>query len=79
MSEDYRDLALQMFAEGEIDLLQRLALVQSERDTYRLMAQEALHKIHDLSSDRERERQERFRLIDENRRLRAAILLREAA
>ena len=79
MAYDYKDLALEMFADAEAELVEQLALTRAERDSYRLLAQESLHKLHELAVEVERERRERFRLLDELRRLRATDCQYQAA
>jgi hypothetical protein len=56
-----------------------LVAVLLESESYRALAQEALHYIHDLTRRCDRLVEERDRLRDEARALRAEILLRDGA
>ena len=74
MSRDHRDLALEQFADDERQLLERLASVEDDRDIYREMVQVTLQQLHDLTQSHQQLREQRDRLRDENRRLRAHLL-----
>ncbi len=49
-----------------------LATARDEAATYRLIAQQAIHALHDLTIERDRLRERYRRLLDESRTGRAA-------
>lgn len=51
-------------------LVERIVDLTIERDAYRLLAQQAIHKLHDLTRDSDRLRGAYHRLLDERRRRR---------
>lgn len=77
MSGDYRDLVIEMLVDSEADLLERPAHREADVDAYRLLALEAIHRLHDVTNQRNRLRAQHYRLLDEYRTLRARIM-REA-
>lgn len=79
MSGDYRDLAIETLADAEAELLDRVVDLMIERDAYRLLAQQAIHRLRELTVERDQLRASHHRLIDEYRTLRAQIILRQAA
>lgn len=77
MSADYRDLAIEMLADSEAELLDRGVDLMIERDPYRTLARTAIHELHALTVKRDRLRAQHHRLLDEYRTLRAQTM-REA-
>jgi len=73
---DYRDLALDYFADVEQQLLERVASVEDDRDTYRALALAAFDALRDLTVAHLAIKAQAARLADENRRLREDALLR---
>lgn len=76
---DSHDLVIDMLADSEAALMDGLVDLVIERDAYRLVAQQAIHALHDLARERDRLRAAHDRLIDEYRTLRARIVQREIA
>ncbi len=58
------------------DLLVELLV---EAQSYRTVAQQVIHALHDLTQQHDRLRASHYRLIDEHRRLRESILSAELA
>lgn len=78
MTRDNRDLVIEQLADSEAELLERVAQFEADRDSYRLLAQQAIHMLHDLTQQRDRLRASHHRLLDEYRRLRAQIMRADA-
>ena len=74
MSADHRDLALEAFAQDEQQLLERLASVEDDRDTYREMVQVSLQQLHDLTQSHQQLREQLRRVVDDYRRLREHLV-----
>jgi hypothetical protein len=67
---DYRDLALEHAAADHVELVARVADLEDERAAYRVLAQEAIHALHHITTERDRLRDRLYRLLDELRGLR---------
>jgi hypothetical protein len=76
MMRDARDLALEYFADVEQQLLERVASVEDDCETYRALALAAFDALRDLTVAHLAAKADRARLTDENRRLREDALLR---
>jgi len=59
---DARDLVIDALVDAEAELLERLA-------TYRTLAHEAVHSLHEVTADRDRLRAQHHQLLDEYRAL----------
>jgi hypothetical protein len=64
---DYRDLVIETLADSEAALLDCIVDLTVERDSYRLLAQQAIHALHDREIEMRRLR-ESLRLLREDRR-----------
>lgn len=64
------DLALEMLANDEAYLRERVLQLESERDVYRTMTQEALTLVAALTEDLNRLRRQHHHLLEEYRSLR---------
>ena len=76
MSRDYRDAVIEALADSEDALLRRIVELMIERDTYRLIAVQAVHALCDRRQQRDRLREQHHCLLDERRLARTQ---REAA
>ncbi len=65
MSSDYRDIVIEELADAEALLLERVESLEEDVQSYRLLAQEAIHALHDLARERDRRRERHHRLLDE--------------
>ena len=74
MSRDYRDIVIEELADAEALLLERVASLEADVQSYRLLAQEAIHALHDLARERDRLRERHHRLLNEYRALREDLL-----
>jgi hypothetical protein len=72
VSNDYRDLALEMLADAE-------AALREEVVAYRQLALAALDQLHQMTRRLERLTRQHQRLVDECRALRAQVNNAEAA
>lgn len=72
------DLALEMACDELAILRERLTIAEIQRDFWRQFLIEALGRVREQAVDLERERRDRYRLVDELRRLRAETLTRAA-
>jgi hypothetical protein len=68
-ARDYRDLVIEELADSEAALLDQIVDLVRERDAYRLLAQQAIHALHDGELQTRRLR-ESLRLMREERRCR---------
>lgn len=75
MSRDCRDAVIEALADSEDALLQRVVELMIERDTYRLIAVQAIHRLHDQHVENERLREQNRSLRDELRRYTTAAVL----
>lgn len=66
---DCRDL-VETLADSECQLLEHAAALQAERDSYRALAQEAIHRLHELTRQLDQLRRAHRRIADQCRRLR---------
>ncbi len=57
-----------------VDLARELADLRGERDSYRLVAREAIHSLHGLTAERDRLRERYHALQDEYRQHRARVM-----
>jgi hypothetical protein len=78
MAADWRDNVTETLADGEAAALERAAIVEAERDAYRLLSRSALHQLHDITIDNTRLRGRLGAALDENRRLRRGALTEAA-
>lgn len=60
-----------------VELTHQLSATCSERDAYRLLAQQTIHALHGLTCDRDRLRERHHALLAEYRALRQHVM-REA-
>jgi hypothetical protein len=67
---DHRDLVIEELAASERRLTEHVALAESERDGYRVVAQQAIHALHREQLEAKRLREALERLRDEFRSLR---------
>jgi hypothetical protein len=74
MASDYRDIALEHFAADERELLERLASVEDDRETYRCLAQETLHALAEETRRHAATREQLARERDQHRTLREQIM-----
>lgn len=65
-------MALEHRALTEIELRERIASLEQDVDTYRVVAQEAIHALHHAVADRDRLTRENIRLRELLRERRAA-------
>jgi hypothetical protein len=77
MASDHRDLIIKTLAHSEAELLDEIVELTTACDAYRVLACEAIHRLHALVRQHDQLRMLHHRLIDEVRRLRLQIL-REA-
>ena len=68
---DYRDEVIAEFAASERRWIERVADVESDRDSYQLIAKQAIHALSAVMTERDRLRRRVVQLIDEVRRLRS--------
>lgn len=79
-SRDSRDaVMIEALADSEAALLDELVKTRAARDTYRLIAVQAIHALCDRTQELDRLRAQHHRLRDEYRAYRAATLTAEAA
>ena len=71
---DHRDVVIEWFAADEQDLLERLASVEDDRETYRALAQEAIHALAEETRRHAATRAALARERDQHRALREQIL-----
>ena len=71
---DHRDLTIEMLAADEAALLDRVIATERERDSFRVLAHEAIHALHDVAADRDRQRAAHHRVLKEYRALRAQMM-----
>ena len=74
---DYRDLVITELADHEAALVEHVLTLSIDRDSYRLLAQQAIHQLHELTRQLDRTREEQARLRAEYRALREQMM-REA-
>jgi enoyl reductase-like protein len=75
VSRDARDAVIEAFADGENALLTRVAEMTTERDAYRLVALEAVARLHEQHIELTRLRTRLKALRDELRRHTTAAVL----
>ena len=75
---DYRDLVVEHFAADEVVLREQLIEALAMAAGYRVLSQQAIHVLHDLTRQLERTRQAHARTLGEYRTLRERVM-REAA
>ena len=63
----FHDLVIHTLADSEAALIERVRDLAAERDTYRELAQVAMHAIHDLTRERDRLRRQHHHLLGEYR------------
>jgi hypothetical protein len=71
---DSADLVIEMLADSEAELIDRVVDLMIERNAYRTLAQHAVHALHDMTIERDRLRTSQHRLINEYRPLRVKTL-----
>jgi GTP1/Obg family GTP-binding protein len=74
VSRDYRDLVIEAFADEGAQLREALADVAADRDSYRELAQEAIHRLHDAQRQQQQQQAQHAGLVDEHRRLLAQLM-----
>jgi hypothetical protein len=70
MARDYRDDVIEALAQSEAELLERIVDLTTERDSYRLVAVQGIHVLHELQAELERVRRQHERLSEEYRAFR---------
>jgi hypothetical protein len=76
VTTDYRDHVIAEFAASEAALLERVALLEAEVASYRLVAVTGIHYAQGLSVEIERLRSQHHRLLDEYREVRLSPMAR---
>lgn len=71
MSSEHRELVIETLACAEAELIDRVVDLMIERDSYRLLAKQAIHALHDLQV-RARQHHVRYQRLD--RALRERVL-----
>lgn len=79
MPQDYKDFVIEMLSDEAVLYEERLASLEADVLSYRMLAQEAIHALHHLTVSHDRLRESHHRLIDEYRALREHILHEAAA
>lgn len=74
-ARDYRDDVIEQLADDLAAMTERAIVAEAERDSWRRVAQMAIHHAHDLYMETQRESVTRLR--DENRELREALMVQE--
>jgi uncharacterized coiled-coil protein SlyX len=64
---------------AEADLIRRIADLERDVAAFRLLAQKAVHALHDQWIEQERLQARHERLVDEYRALRKSVMSRSAA
>jgi hypothetical protein len=72
-SRDYRDAVIEHQAAEIVELEHRLHDASAETESYRALAQEGIHALHDVIKERDQLRADRDRLLEENRARRARV------
>jgi hypothetical protein len=67
---DYRDTVIEELAASEAALIERVVVLEADRQAYRALAQAAIHSLHALTGERDRGRATQHRLLHEYRELR---------
>lgn len=67
---DYRDAVIEMLADSEAALLERIANLEADVRIYRELAQEAIHQLHDALEQCDRLHAQHARVLEDYRRLR---------
>jgi hypothetical protein len=73
MNPDDRSLALEILADSEAELRERIAHLTADVAAYRELAQVAIGALHATVAECERLRGQNHRLVDENRALRQTV------
>jgi hypothetical protein len=76
---DYKDLAVELLADSEAALQERVANLEQDIAVYRELVQQALTVVHDVTIERDRLREQHHRLLDEYRHLRIQTMRQAAA
>jgi hypothetical protein len=79
VSVPYHDLVIPELADCEAYLLERVASLEADVVAYRMLAQQAIHALHDVVLNRDRLRASHHRLLDEYRALRVQTLREDKA
>ncbi|MBI2187321.1 MAG: hypothetical protein HYU37_09430 [Acidobacteria bacterium] len=72
-----RDAVIEALADSEAALREGVVELTVERDAYRLVAVQALHRLHDMAQQLDRLREQHRRLGDEYRALREQTVRRD--
>lgn len=72
MSADYRDLCIETLSDSNAHLLDRIADVIADRDSYKLLAKQLLHALHHVTAERDDFRRKYYEQLDRWRQQRAA-------
>ena len=78
MDHDICNDVIEDFAASEAALIDRVVDLTVERDAYRLVAVQAVHRLHDMAQQLDRLRDQHHRVQAEYRALRESIIIREA-
>lgn len=79
MPVDYKDFVIEILSDEAVLRAERIASLEAEVISYRMLAQEGIHALHHLTVAHDRLRESHYRLIDEYRALRVQILHKAAA
>lgn len=79
MTRDYRELVIEMLADSEAALIERVVGLTIERDSHRLLAQHAIHFLHTQHVELKRLREQHSHLLHAYRQERRAARERRSA
>jgi hypothetical protein len=79
IQQDFRDIAIAHVIADLLAAEARIASFVDDVETYRALAQQAIHALHGLTVERDRLRDQHHRLRDEYRALREHLLQTVAA
>jgi hypothetical protein len=74
MTHDHRSLALEMLADSEAEMRDRLVHLEADIGAYRELARAAIHALHALRLELDRMRAAHHRLVDAYRRRHALTI-----
>ena len=68
------DLVITDLADSEVALLERIASLEADVAIYRELAVQAIHSLHDLVQERDRQRERYARLLEEFKSFRRRVM-----
>lgn len=74
MTADYRDTVIEQLADAEATLTDQIVELTVWRDTFRELAQQAIHALHELTVEHNQLRERDRRLLAEYRALRVQTM-----